>query len=226
MSGLTILTLSALFLYILSFKKELFLWPALAVHVALNGLIWYKLGYPPFIGGYGSMVFFSFLLAAKTIFTKSHKLNKFLKILCIIFLIGSIFMPIKIVRVEAVLTSYWLGIHVPLFFLGYLSLSSAFVATFLKDFEQFEKKETAFALFFIFAGILTGAFWAEVSWGRFWGWDAKEVWALSTWLFVLSYFHFEERKMKKIALYAAFFSMIMTYVVVSFIVPGLHSYIK
>lgn len=38
------------------------------------------------------------------------------------------------------------------------------------------------ALFLLTAGIFIGAVWANVSWGRYWGWDPKEVWALITML--------------------------------------------
>jgi cytochrome c-type biogenesis protein CcsB len=38
-------------------------------------------------------------------------------------------------------------------------------------------------------GILTGAIWAQNAWGRYWGWDPKETWALVTWLFYLLILH-------------------------------------
>jgi cytochrome c-type biogenesis protein CcsB len=37
--------------------------------------------------------------------------------------------------------------------------------------------------------ILTGAIWAQKAWGRYWGWDPKETWALITWLWVLLILH-------------------------------------
>jgi ABC-type transport system involved in cytochrome c biogenesis permease subunit len=37
--------------------------------------------------------------------------------------------------------------------------------------------------------ILTGAIWAQNAWGRYWGWDPKETWALVTWLWVLLILH-------------------------------------
>jgi ABC-type transport system involved in cytochrome c biogenesis permease subunit len=39
-------------------------------------------------------------------------------------------------------------------------------------------KATQVAVFLLAAGTILGALWADVAWGRFWGWDAKEVWAL------------------------------------------------
>ena len=38
-------------------------------------------------------------------------------------------------------------------------------------------------------GILTGAIWAQYAWGRYWGWDPKETWALVTWLWYLIVMH-------------------------------------
>ena len=38
-------------------------------------------------------------------------------------------------------------------------------------------------------GILTGAIWAQNAWGRYWGWDPKETWALVTWLWYLLILH-------------------------------------
>jgi ABC-type transport system involved in cytochrome c biogenesis permease subunit len=37
--------------------------------------------------------------------------------------------------------------------------------------------------------ILTGAIWAQKAWGRYWGWDPKETWALTTWLWYLLVLH-------------------------------------
>jgi cytochrome c-type biogenesis protein CcsB len=38
-------------------------------------------------------------------------------------------------------------------------------------------------------GVLTGAIWAQTAWGRYWGWDPKETWALVTWLWYLVVLH-------------------------------------
>lgn len=43
-------------------------------------------------------------------------------------------------------------------------------------------------------GILTGAIWAQNTWGRYWGWDPKEAWALVTWLFYLLILHLRPRR--------------------------------
>jgi cytochrome c-type biogenesis protein CcsB len=38
-------------------------------------------------------------------------------------------------------------------------------------------------------GLITGAVWAERAWGRYWGWDPKETWALITWIVYAFYLH-------------------------------------
>jgi ABC-type transport system involved in cytochrome c biogenesis permease subunit len=39
-------------------------------------------------------------------------------------------------------------------------------------------------------GLLLGCFWAKSAWGRFWGWDPKELWALASWLIYAAYFQY------------------------------------
>jgi cytochrome c-type biogenesis protein CcsB len=76
---------------------------------------------------------------------------------------------------------------------------------------------------------ITGAVWANESWGRYWGWDPKETWALITTLIYATFLHtriVRGWKGRKTALFAVigFISVIFTYLGVSFILPGLHSY--
>jgi cytochrome c-type biogenesis protein CcsB len=42
---------------------------------------------------------------------------------------------------------------------------------------------------FLSFGIIMGAVWAHESWGRYWGWDPKETWALITWFVYAAYLH-------------------------------------
>jgi hypothetical protein len=53
----------------------------------------------------------------------------------------------------------------------------------------FMYKATQVAVVLLAAGTVLGALWADVAWGRFWGWDAKEVWALISLLVYLSILH-------------------------------------
>ena len=79
-------------------------------------------------------------------------------------------------------------------------------------------------------GIFIGAVWANVSWGTYWSWDPKEVWALITLLVYLiplhSAFFTEENRPMRFHLYAifAFLSVLMTYLGVNFLLGGMHSY--
>jgi cytochrome c-type biogenesis protein CcsB len=86
-----------------------------------------------------------------------------------------------------------------------------------------------------FAGLaillVTGAVWANESWGRYWGWDSKETGALVAWLSYAGYLHtriahgWSGRRSAYFAL-IGFLLVIFTYLGVSFILPGLHSYAK
>jgi cytochrome c-type biogenesis protein CcsB len=84
-----------------------------------------------------------------------------------------------------------------------------------------------------FAGLalllMTGAVWANESWGRYWGWDAKETGALVAWLTYAGFLHsriaygWRGRRSAYFAI-IAFLFVIFTYLGVSYLLPGLHSY--
>ena len=84
-----------------------------------------------------------------------------------------------------------------------------------------------------FAGLalllMTGAVWANESWGRYWGWDAKETGALVAWLTYAGFLHsriaygWRGRRSAYFAI-VAFLFVIFTYLGVSYLLPGLHSY--
>lgn len=86
------------------------------------------------------------------------------------------------------------------------------------------------AVFLLAAGIFIGAVWANVSWGRYWGWDPKEVWALITMLVYSLGLHAGSlkwfRKPMNFHLFCilAFISVLITYFGVNFLLGGLHSY--
>ncbi|NJQ03770.1 c-type cytochrome biogenesis protein CcsB [Streptomyces sp. PLAI1-29] len=77
--------------------------------------------------------------------------------------------------------------------------------------------------------IIAGAIWAEAAWGRYWGWDPKEVWSFITWAAYASYLHaratagWKGRKAAYIAL-IAFACFLFNYYGVNMFVSGLHSY--
>ena len=79
-------------------------------------------------------------------------------------------------------------------------------------------------------GIFIGAVWANISWGNYWSWDPKEVWALITLLIYAAPLHntiwksFRNPMFFHIYGILAFLSVIITYFGVNFLLGGMHSY--
>jgi cytochrome c-type biogenesis protein CcsB len=86
----------------------------------------------------------------------------------------------------------------------------------------------AFPLF-TFGALIAGPIWAEASWGRYWGWDPKEVWAFISWVVYACYLHARATPSVKrttatwIAL-LGFATMLINLFGVNLFVSGLHSY--
>jgi ABC-type transport system involved in cytochrome c biogenesis permease subunit len=92
------------------------------------------------------------------------------------------------------------------------------------------------AEFCLIVGIFIGAVWANMSWGRYWGWDPKETWALITMLVYAGQLHLPWIKQlvktdnnKAQIIYhvysiIAFLFVLFTYFGVNFLLGGLHSY--
>ena len=87
-----------------------------------------------------------------------------------------------------------------------------------------------FGLILITIGTFLGAVWANQSWGRYWGWDAKESWALVTILVytIITHIRLIHRWRNDIIFSAlsvyALLSILMTYFGVNYYLSGLHSY--
>jgi len=82
---------------------------------------------------------------------------------------------------------------------------------------------------FTLGALIFAMIWAAEAWGRFWGWDPKEVWALITWLFYTAYLHLRLSKGwigEKSAWLAVigFIVVMVTLVFVNLVIVGLHSY--
>ncbi len=77
--------------------------------------------------------------------------------------------------------------------------------------------------------LIAGAIWAEQAWGRYWGWDAKEVWTFVIFVVYAAYLHarattgWTTRKATWLAI-AGFGCVVMNYAVVNIFFVGLHSY--
>ncbi len=86
----------------------------------------------------------------------------------------------------------------------------------------------AFPLF-TFGALIAGPLWAEASWGRYWGWDPKEVWAFISWIVYAGYLHARATPSVKrttatwIAL-IGFVTMLTNLFGVNLFFEGLHSY--
>lgn len=143
------------------------------------------------------------------------------------------------------LQSNWLSFHVLTCFLGYagFAVSSLVAVGFLiadRKSSQVtaETKETletilaqtiAFGFLFLTLGILTGAVWANSTWGTYWSWDPKETASLVTWLIYALFLHcrFMRGWRGRLAAWISiigFASVLFTYYGVNFLLSGLHSY--
>jgi len=139
----------------------------------------------------------------------------------------------------------WLAIHVPIIMVSYSVFAIAtFLAHLVLGAAIFAPKRRALAdrwsdllywylitgSILLIAGILTGSIWAASSWGRYWGWDPKEVWSLVAFLAYMAILHarFDSRLGPfGVAAWsiAAFWTILMTYLGVNFVLAsGLHSY--
>lgn len=86
------------------------------------------------------------------------------------------------------------------------------------------------AVFLLATGIFIGAVWANVSWGRYWGWDPKETWALITLMVYAASFHTSSLPKFRDPVFfhwfsvISFLSVLITYFGVNFFMGGMHSY--
>jgi cytochrome c-type biogenesis protein CcsB len=77
--------------------------------------------------------------------------------------------------------------------------------------------------------VIFGAIWAEEAWGRYWGWDPKEVWSFVTWVVFAGYLHaratvgWRGRRAAVLAV-IGFLALVFNLVVVNTVIAGLHSY--
>lgn len=79
--------------------------------------------------------------------------------------------------------------------------------------------------------VMAGAIWAEHAWGRYWGWDPKEIWSFVIWVIYAAYLHARStqgwagRRSAYVAV-AGFVAIIMNFTIVNLVFQGLHSYAK
>ncbi len=208
-------------------------------------------GRPPVSNFYETMLWLPFVAVfVALIFERIYRSGLFAfssSILAAAFLVLADYMPLdsSISPVVAVLRSnLWLTIHVLTVVGSYAPIGLAAVMAHLYGIlylrygpthprlavlDRFIYRATQVGVVMLAAGIMLGAVWANASWGRYWGWDPKETWALITLLWFLGVFHGKFAGWLKgawtaVATIAGFFLVLMTYYGVSFYLVGLHSY--
>ena len=143
----------------------------------------------------------------------------------------------QITPLMPVLVSPWLSMHVSLIMMSYALFAfimlNGILALCIRRHERMLMLLSRLLLypanFFLGAGIFMGAVWANVSWGRYWAWDPKEVWALITFLVYGMAFHskslsaFRRPLFFHIYMIAAFLTVLMTYFGVNYVLGGMHS---
>ena len=155
----------------------------------------------------------------------------FLAVLSSPLISADLYPPIPVLR------SYWLVVHVAFSFVGLALFTVGVVAAVLgfvlHDPTAADRaRDQVVALGFVFyvtGGLIFGAIWAESAWGRFWGWDPKETWALITTLFYTGYLHL--RYVRKVSQPLARVLVIIAWIIAGFtflgvnvLMAGLHSY--
>ena len=215
---------------------------------------WYISGHAPWSNGYESLIYIGWVtMLAGIVFSRRSKMTLAATtvLTSIILMVAHLsWMDPEITNLVPVLKSYWLTIHVSVITASYGFLALGMLLGFMnlvlmifknkKNFESLElkiKDLTAInertlmvGLYMLTIGTFLGGVWANESWGRYWGWDPKETWALVSVLvysFILhmhyvpglkNYFSFN------FASLIGYFSILMTYFGVNYYLSGLHSY--
>jgi cytochrome c-type biogenesis protein CcsB len=131
------------------------------------------------------------------------------------------------VELAALITAIAATLFVILFSFKTETLKAALPSLDRLDSMMYKTGSVAFAMLAML--LITGAVWANESWGRYWGWDSKETGALVAWLTYAAFLHtriargWSGRRSAYFAL-VGFLLVIFTYLGVSYLLPGLHSY--
>ncbi|PAF43279.1 cytochrome c biogenesis protein CcsA [Helicobacter sp. 11S02629-2] len=225
----------------------------LIIHTIALILRWYISGHAPWTNGYESMLYIAWAagIAGIIILRKSY-----LALCSATFLAGIAllvahwgFMDPQIGNLVPVLKSYWLNIHVSIIVAsyGFFGLSAVlgiivlllFIArgktrphidNAITSLTAVNEMSLMLGLFLLVIGNFLGGVWANESWGRYWGWDSKETWALVSIGVYAVILHVRFLKIKyfpyvlNLLAIVGFYSVIMTYFGVNYYLAGMHSY--
>ena len=218
------------------------LWAALLFQALGYGLRWYIGGRIPLSNGYETMQF----LALATLLLACLLRRRFPFTLPFGFLLSGFALLVsylgqmnpQITPLMPVLVSPWLSSHVSLIMMSYalfafLMLNGVLALCVRREALRLMLLSRLLlypAVFFLGAGIFLGAIWANVSWGHYWSWDPKEVWALVTFMVYAVPFHAGSLpRLRKplffhVYMMVAFLTVLMTYFGVNYVLGGMHSY--
>jgi cytochrome c-type biogenesis protein CcsB len=223
-------------------------------HLTGLGLRWYVSGRAPWSNGYESMIYIGFTtVLAGLIFSRRRAgpLAATNILAATILMVASLnWLDPEITPLVPVLRSYWLMIHVSLeagsygflvlgAIISVINLIVILVANqktkesayrMVKEMSTISEMTVTAGLVMLSIGTYLGGIWANESWGRYWGWDAKETWALVSILVYAFILHMRFIPgMRGVFAYnvATLFgwaSIMMTYFGVNYYLSGLHSY--
>ena len=223
------------------------LWICFLFHLFGYCLRWYVSGRIPLGNGFETMIFLALCIMLVTLllcrrfsfmFTFGFLLSGFT---LLVSYLGQ--MNPQITHLMPVLSSPLLSAHVSIIMMAYALLAfmmlNGLYALILSTLNR-EADLTSLtvlsrlmlypAVFLLSAGIFLGAVWANISWGRYWSWDPKEVWALITLMIYAVAFHqqsiplLRHPKVFHAYLLLAFLAVLMTYFGVNYFLGGMHSY--
>jgi len=224
------------------------------MHTAGLALRWSISGHAPWSNGYESLIYIGWAtILAGLIFVKRSPVTLSVTAMLtalILSVAGMSWMDPEITTLVPVLKSYWLIIHVAIItasygflalgsLLGFFNLLLMIIKT-KKNKERLDLTLTELSyiiemtlivgLFMLTIGTFLGGVWANESWGRYWGWDPKETWALVTVLAYSFIVHmrfipgFRGNFSLSFAALIGYSSVLMTYFGVNYYLSGLHSY--
>lgn len=223
-------------------------------HTAALGLRWYVSERAPWSNGYESMIYIAWTsVLAGLIFARRAigGMAATMILASTILLVAMLsYLDPEITPLVPVLNSYWLTIHVSLEAGSYgflllgaiIGLLNLFLIAFanqnnkglikekVSEMSKISEMTLIGGLFMISIGTYLGGVWANESWGRYWGWDAKETWALVTILVYSFILHMRfipgvrGLLAYNVASLFGWASVIMTYYGVNYYLSGLHSY--